>query len=138
MPQLDVSFLTTDPMLADRFNVIRRLDVVGANGRTTPTVDEVFTDVVGVVTQQDPADLLRREDGQAVPRSIFVASMFEIRGSSVSDGVQYQPDLIEWDGSKYVVRQVFPYSRFGGGTFEVVAEIMVAVNAADTGRGGVC
>lgn len=126
MPQLDVSFMTSDPMLADCFDVLRRADVVGANGRTTITVTDTFEDCLGVVTQQDPADLMRNDDGQMVPRSILVCSTFAFRGASAG----YQPDLIKWNGTSYVVTKVYPYSRFGAGTYEVVATSMTATDTA--------
>lgn len=132
MPMLDVSFVTRDPMLADCFAVTRRTDVIGANGRTTPTASETFEGLVGVVTQQDPAELMRREEGQTVPRRIFVASMFAFRGASKSaDGAtMYQPDVIRWNGTDYTVVQVFPYSRYGQGVYECVAASTVAIDVA--------
>lgn len=125
MPHLDVSFMTADPMLADTFKVERRMDIVGTNGRTIPTVTATFKNVVGVVTQQDPADLVRNDDGQFMPRLITICSRFSFHG--VSPGGQ--PDLITWNGSQYVVKHLVPYSRFGRGTYEIVAEAMVAVGA---------
>jgi len=125
MPDLDVSFVTCDPMLADSFDVIRRTDPVGSNGRTIPTAEESFPSLTGVVTQQDPADLMRRDDGQMVPRMIFVASVFAFRNASVG----YQPDQIVWNGTTYTVKQVYPYSRFGPGMYEAVAESMNATDA---------
>jgi hypothetical protein len=126
MPDLDVSFMTTDPMLADTFTVVRRNDVVDQRGRTTPTTTATTPNVVGVVTQQDPADLMRRDDGQMVPRLIFIATMFQVRGASTG----LQPDQILWNGTTYTVLQVYPYSRFGRGTYEVVAEAMNATDSA--------
>lgn len=129
MPQLDVSFVVSDPMLADSFSVTRRTDVVDDKGRTTPTPIEIFDNLVGVITQQDPADLMRRDDGQMVPRMIFVASRFIFRGASVG----YQPDIITWNGSDYTVKHVMNYSRFGNGINEVVAESMVAMDNPQSG-----
>lgn len=125
MPLLDVSDVVSDPMLADMFSVTRRTDVVNNKGRTTPTPDETFENLTGVITQQDPADLMRRDDGQMVPRLIFIASRFAFR--NVSTG--YQPDLITWNGTVYTVKQVYPYSRYGQGLYEAVAESMTAVDA---------
>lgn len=140
MPQLDVSFVTQDPMLADTFNVKRRTQTIDVHGRMTPVVTQVVSALVGVVTQQDPAELMKRNDEQHVPRRIFVASVFAFRNASKSaDGAtQYQPDVIRWpvnlDGTDapgatdYVVSQVFPYSRFGPGMYEAVAESQTAVD----------
>lgn len=129
MPLLDVSFMTSDPMLADVFAVTRRTDVVDDKGRTSPTTVEVFPNITGVVTQQDPADLMRRDDGQMVPRMILVCSTFLFRGATTG----YQPDVITWNGTAYTVKQVMNYSRFGGGTVEVVAESMQAMDNPQSG-----
>ncbi len=124
MPSLDVSWMTTNHMLADTFDVIRRSDPVDNYGRTNPTAVQTFSGITGVVTQQDPADLMRRDDGQMVPRLIFVASTFAFKNASAG----FQPDQIVWNGTTYTVKQVYPYSRFGPGSYEVVAESM---NATD-------
>lgn len=124
MPDLDVSFMTSDPMLSDVFTVTRRFDTIDQHGRTTPTTSQVFADLVGVITQQDPADLMRRDDGQMMPRLIFVASTFVFRGPSVG----YQPDVISYQGTDYTVKNVLSYSRFGAGTCEVVAESGMATD----------
>lgn len=131
MPLLDVSWVTRDPMLADAFDVLRRQDVVGSNGRTVPTVVESFYDVVGVVTQQDAGMLMRKEEGQIIPRRIFVATQFALRGASrdgppLPDG--FQPDLVVWNGTTYVVVDVMSYQRFGAGVTQATAESMAAVD----------
>lgn len=116
MPLLDVSWVTKDPMLTDTFCVTRHEETVDEQGRTQ-TTPIGHPGLLGVVTQQDPAELMRREDGQFVPRSIFVASMFCFRGAVEG----FQPDRITWNGTEYMVKQVFPYSRFGAGVYECVA-----------------
>lgn len=140
MPGLDVSFVVNDPLLADTFSVERRTDLVGENGRTTPTPVEFFPAITGVVTQQDPGDLLRRDDSQIVPRRIFIAAQFPFRNASRNqDGsVQYQPDRITWPvdpsgqpaagATVYTVEEAFPYSRYGAGFHECVC---AAQNAVD-------
>jgi hypothetical protein len=128
MPQLDVSFMTADPMFADTFTVTRRADVVGPKGRTVPTITGVFPDQIGVITQQDPAELMRNDDGQLVPRLIFVATTFLLRAATKG----FQPDIITWDGCDYLVKHLLSYSRFGGGTIEAVAESMQAMDPPTT------
>lgn len=123
MPQLDVSFVVCDPMLADSFSVTRSAETVDANGRMVASTTTT-PDVIGTVTQQDPTDLLKRDDGQMVPRLIFVASSFAFRGAVAG----FQPDTITWNGSDYKVKQVYPYSRFGHGIYECVAETFVAMD----------
>lgn len=123
MPMLDVSFVTADPMLADTFSVRRQAQTISDKGRVE-TTNTLFENLTGVVTQQDPAELMKRDDGQFVPRSIFVASRFAFR--NVVEG--FQPDIIIWNGTEYWVRQVYSYSRFGTGMYEVVASSQTAID----------
>ncbi len=130
MPDLDVSFVVSDPMLADTFTVTRRIETIGANGvltvRTSLITVAPGTNVPlrGIVTQEEPATLMRNPEAQIAPRVIFVASTFKFMGLSSKNGVTWQPDLINWDGSSYVVKKILPYSRYGFGVYEVVAESM--------------
>ena len=123
MPMLDVSFVVSDPMLADTFDVTRNAETIDTNGRLVITTT-LTKGVIGTVTQQDPADLLKRDDGQLVPRCIFIASTFAFRNAVTG----FQPDTITWNGSNYKVKQVYPYSRFGQGIYECVAETFVATD----------
>ena len=129
MPLLDVSFVVDDPMLADVFAVQRRNDIVGNNGRTLPTVYQTFPRVRGVVTQQDPAEMLKRDDSSSVPSRIFIATRHRIQKASRDpDGRSYQPDLITWNGVVYTVVEVLSYSRYGRGVYEVIAASMNAMD----------
>lgn len=127
MPDLDVSFVVTDPMLADTFSVTRRQQVL-VNGEMS-TTDTVIPNVIGVVTQESPYMLMTNPDAGIVPRRIFVASQFDFRGlSQQADGAIYQPDLITWNGTTYKVLGVLPYQRYGEGITEVVAESVTALD----------
>jgi galactose-6-phosphate isomerase len=127
MPMLDVSFMALDPMFADTFDVKRRTETVDVHGRTQKGSQD-FTRVVGTVTQQSPSDLMRRDDSQIVPRRIFVATRFQLFNACKVGSQQYQPDLITWNGTMYTVTDLLPYSRFGKGFYEVIAQ---AFNAVD-------
>lgn len=118
MPLLDVSFMTVDPMLADVFTLNRRLNVVGQDGRVQAKPDQVFVDCLGIITYQDPSDLLRTEDGQSLPRRIFIATCMQL----IATGPEYQPDEIEHNGCLYTMTSALPYSRYGAGMYEGVAE----------------
>lgn len=123
MPLLDVSFMLDDPMFSDEFSVTRRLNTMGTNGRVTAEPDEVFDGLTGVVTQQDPSTLLRAEDGMTLPRRIFIASRFQF----IALAPGYQPDEITWNGTVYTVTSSLPYSRYGSGFYEAIAEVRKAV-----------
>lgn len=129
MPLLDVSWVTQDPMLADIFSVTRWANMVGTNGRLQPTITETLQGLMGVVTQQAPSALMNKDDMTIIPRRIFVASIFNFRGPTLDPvtGLQYQPDHIQWNGSDYKVVDVLPYSRYGRGVTEVIAESQTAV-----------
>lgn len=126
MPQLDVSFVCSDPMLADTFTVTRRSDAISTKGRTTPTAGTVYPDVPGVVTQEEPADLMRNPDAQFARKRIFIASAFELRAVTTGN----QPDLVTWNGVAYTVVKVLPYSRYGAGIYESIAESASATDPA--------
>lgn len=121
MPLLDVSFMCEDPMLADTFDVRRRLNVMGVDGRVTATAGQLFVGVVGVVTQQGVATLMRMEDGQSVPKRIFIASRFQFITESLGSPGN-QPDEITWNGILYYVEESLPYSRYGAGFYECIAQ----------------
>lgn len=127
MPDLDVSFVLDDGMFSDGFTVTRRTDTIDAKGRTHST-DTLIPDLYGVVTMESPADLMRADSSQMMPRKIFVASRFRLRGPSTG----YQPDVINWNGGNYTVVNVLPYTRYGEGFVEVIAESMVAIDAPPT------
>lgn len=113
---LDVSFMVCDPMLADKFTVSRRLEAVDTNGRSQLTTSTFAA--VGVVTQQSPGMLMRMPEGQVVPRRITVITRADVRSAVQGQ----QPDLITWDGTDYLVTEVLPYTKFGRGFKEVIAE----------------
>lgn len=127
MPDLDVSFVLDDPMFNDGFTVTRRASTPGPKGRSV-LVDNLLSNLSGVITAQDPADLMRTPEGQMIPRKIFVATKTILRGPSTG----FAPDIINWDGGNYTVTHVLPYSRYGEGFCEVIAESMVAIDAPPT------
>lgn len=107
-----------DPLLADKFNVTRRAESVGANGRTvvTPTTTN---NVVGVVTMYEDIELLRQEfpEIQFATRVISIVSKFKLQTAVQG----YQPDYVTWRGDTYAVKRVSPYPQFGAGFYETVA-----------------
>jgi len=121
MPTLDVSEVLDDPDLSDTFNVIRRADTVGSDGRsvTTPTV---YNNVVGVVCMASPNDLDRQDVGEITGAMISVVTSFRLRGS----GEGFQPDQIVWDGGTYTVKTIDKYHRYGAGFTSALAMSMNA------------
>ena len=124
MPFLDVSDIVTDPDFADKFKVIRRKELVDAYGRVT-TSDQIFRNVVGVVTMSSPNDLERQADYQNFTRSISVVTRFAMQGEVTG----YQPDIIEWRGTRHLVKVCQPYPQFGRGFYQVECSSMANTDA---------
>lgn len=110
MPLLNVSPLLLDPDFADTFDVKRRTETIGSNGRSTVS-EQTFSGIIGVVTANSPSDLDRQEGYQSMTRSISVVSKFRLRGETTNQ----QPDIVLWRGSNYVVKHVDLYPQFGEG-----------------------
>lgn len=124
MAQLDVSEVLFDPDLADTFTVIRQAESINNQGRSVLTPTE-YPNIVGVVTATSPAELLRRDDGQMMPRKISVVTVFRLRGPAPG----FQPDQIQIDGVTFTITEILPFSRFGRGFVEALATSMNALNA---------
>jgi hypothetical protein len=123
MAGLDVGFLTADPLLSDLFDVKRRAETVGSDGRVAMTTT-LLPKKRGVVCAADPADLIRKDDGEYAPRVIEVNTQFRLRGASTG----YQPDIIVWKGVEYMVEKVLPFSNFGSGHTRVLAASIAATD----------
>lgn len=124
MPLLGVSDLLVDPDLADTFTVIRRIETVDATGRAT-VQEQFFRKVYGVVTMGSPNDLERRDDYQNMTRSLTVVTKFQLRGAVQG----YQPDIVEWRGTRHLVKHVSPYPHFGRGFSQAECSSMANMDA---------
>jgi len=122
MPLLDVTQILNDADFASPFTVLRRLETVDSFGRSGVT--ETRMRAVGTITANSPSDLDRREDYQNMTRSITVVTRFPLRGETAG----YQPDVILWQGSNYVVKHVDIYAHFGPGFFQVECSSMDKVD----------
>lgn len=114
MAMLHIAEHTLDPLLASRFTVLRRTDVVGTNGRTVPVVTP-FPNVIGVVTAIGPNNLDRHDGYQTTQRAISIVTKFHIQGEVTGK----QPDIIVWKGDQYVVKAIDYYHQFGDGFVQV-------------------
>lgn len=136
MPWLDVSDIVVDPELADVFDVIQRPETVDPNTGRSSVGAVTHSNVVGTITMEDPAELMRRDDSDSAPRLIFVASTFRFRSVSKEGAQPYKGDVIVWPpageagSAQYTVVKVYPYSRYGAGITECVAQSMNATDEA--------
>ena len=123
MPYLDVSYSILNPMLADKFSVLRRQEVVDTHGRSTVPFPEWFTGTVGVVTAASPNDLKRHPEVDFTQRTLSVITRFRLFGSAATVAQQsFKPDLVYLGGDFFIVRTVDPYPRFGAGFVQTLVE----------------
>lgn len=123
MPFLDVSDVVCDPMLADTFSVLRRVETVNDHGEVGISSTQ-HDNVVGVITMAGPNDLDRLDDSQRMGRVISCVTKFRLRGPSPG----FQPDVIVWQGSNFVIAALDLYNRFGAGFMQAIAVSMTLVD----------
>lgn len=119
MAEIDVTDISLDPFLAgDRFVVVRRKQVMTTAGIATEVIER-FQNLVGSIQPTGENSLVRDEAYSDQVKSITVVSTFRLRGvSETVDGVQYQPDLVLWQGNYFIVKEIKDWTKFGGGMVE--------------------
>lgn len=123
MPLIDPGLVATSPFLADSFWITRRPQVVGSNGRAQ-VVNGTPSRAYGIVTVAGPQDL------QRLPEQQFAGNVmtFISRRAMLGPTPGYQPDLLSWAGTDYVVLAVWPYPRYGSGWYIALASSMNPVD----------
>lgn len=117
MPDIDVTFVTLDSMVAgETFTVVRRQEVVNAYGESVLT--ESHVDAVGSIQPTGDNSMAREEAYTNQANSIRVITTFMLRGASKSGGLIYQPDLVYWNGGYYIGKSESDYSHYGRGFIE--------------------
>ncbi len=114
MSALDLSE-AFDPEYVDSFTVRRQAESL-VLGRTQITPTDIAP-VYGTVCAASPNDLLRIPDSTSFTRAISIVTQFKVIGAEVG----FQPDLILWQGSQYLVKHVDLYPHFGVGWYQVIA-----------------
>ncbi len=117
MPMEIASHVVFDPLLASRFDIIKRVDMRDENGRTVVAQTQQ-NNIVGVICMNDDIELLREEfpEVQYTTRVISVVSAKKLQTAAKG----WQPDIVVWLGDNYLVRRVSPYPQFGRGFYEAV------------------
>jgi len=117
--KIDMTAVMRDPIVAgELFNVIRREETISQHGR--PEIGEIlYKDVVGSVGPTGSNSLVREEAFSTQTNTIKVITPFMLRGPSKDKARgarrNFQPDLIEWNGSFYVVSTIDNFGAFGQG-----------------------
>jgi hypothetical protein len=118
MPLIDVTDVLSSLDIAQQsFTIVRRTETVNQYGEST-TVN-VSIQVIGAVQPLGENATIREEMYTTASNGITVWTTTPIfnAGRDVG-GVKYQPDLILWDGTHYLVRVLEPWSDYGAGFFK--------------------
>lgn len=124
MPLLDVTSVLTSPMFADNFQVTRRVDAVGTNGRNTVTAS---TSTQSGVVQPDGDNTDERPETYGTGRkTISVITKFRLQ-AQVNGCL---PDLVTWRGDTYLVETIEDLTNYGAGFIEATCTSQDGQNAA--------
>jgi hypothetical protein len=131
-PMIDMRVALTNPYTLDKFNVVRRNQVINNDGEVqiTPTT---FNNVRGVVTPSvQQKDLQRMSDAQLMTKALTIVTMFGLRGASEDvTKNNFQPDIIVWNSDTFAVVFVDDYSNYARGFVRSVA-VMMDISAVPT------
>lgn len=113
-PQIDVSIALTNPYTLDYFTVHRTKEIINQFGESHPEV--LFINCVpGVVYPKGANRLMRRPEAEVQAKTIEVITRFALRGESECQGTSFQPDVVKWNGSHFLVTEVEDYANFASG-----------------------
>lgn len=118
-PWLDLTEVIEDPYFEDSFTVLRRKQTVNSFGEPVIVVEHTYPDVGGIVIPTGNNSLVRQEAFESQQNAIQIITKFRLRPASKDGTVDYQPDIVQWDGSSYLVRTSNEYTRFGAGFVQV-------------------
>jgi hypothetical protein len=104
-----------DPDFAEPLTIYRRIQNIDAHGRPNMTPVLITPAPFGVVEPQDTSPLERKEDFQDLEQLIEVHSVFRLRSAGLDSGVQYQPDIVVWNSTNFLVVRVMNWSKYGAG-----------------------
>jgi hypothetical protein len=112
MPDIDVSDLLFDPDVVEcgGVTVQRRQEIVDSHGRLTLQI-ATFSNVIASVIPIADAPMIRGPEQQTLPQLIEVHTTFRLQG--IASG--FQPDIVVWNGTPFVVNKVQNFSKYGGG-----------------------
>lgn len=133
MAAIDVSDLLEDPDFASALAILRRSELVGDNGRTVITETAILPAPMGVVMPKDSViggnAIERAPDMQYRGAALLCYTKFRLRGPSLdANGQEWQPDVVVWNGNRYVVTLINDYAHFGQGYIQAELSSMDGVD----------
>lgn len=119
MPLLDVSEILLDPDFVDMSLVCHRsTQVTDDDGFTKNSTQNLL--FAGVVTVDRSLEAKRMEAGQAIGGAILIVTQFRL-----TQGYQgVDADIVTYQGRKYRVTFVDPYTAYGAGFVQAHCELM--------------
>ncbi len=131
MRGFDMSEVLLDPDLTDGFIYYRRPYTIGTNGRAVITNSNPIT-AYGVITAASSNDLQRLDDYQTSTRymSVVTQEHLQMLAPASNGNSGFQPDLITWRGTNYIVKSCDPYPQFGPGFFQAIIASIDLVDVA--------
>ncbi|EMB3082291.1 head-tail adaptor [Providencia rettgeri] len=119
MPLLDVSEILLDPDFVDMSLVCHRsTQVTDDDGFTKNSTQNLS--FAGVVTVDRSLEAKRMEAGQAIGGAILIVTQFRL-----TQGYQgVDADIVTYQGRKYRVTFVDPYTAYGAGFVQAHCELM--------------
>lgn len=112
-PDVNVGDILRSPHSGEMLTIQRSKESVDSKGRESATVQTLYAP--GVVLPKDTAiggnEVTREIDSIYRNAALIIHTPFRLRGPAPG----YQPDVILWQGDRYVVTLVNNYSQFGPG-----------------------
>jgi hypothetical protein len=109
MALIDTSELMSDPDFIDSFTVTRQQQTIDQHGRTVGSA--ILTTAYGSLQAASGRAMEMLPDTVRISGAIEIYTKFRLEGPSETT----QADLINWQGSIYIVQNVQPWTNWGNG-----------------------
>ena len=108
-------------LVMDKFDVVRRTEIVGNNGRVT-TTEVTFPGMIGTVGPAGARELDRLHDLDLSKSTLSIVTTFRLQNTSPGR----LPDWVVWHGDTYQVMSAQDYTAFGAGFVQAVVQMVDA------------
>ena len=116
-----------DPLISDKFNIVRRVETVGSTGRST-TTNTTTNNICGVIDMYSDRELIREQFPEMQYATNVISVICKKKLQTAVTG--YQPDNVIWRGDTYVVQKCSPYPQFGSGFYQAVCSSIDLTDAS--------
>lgn len=117
MAELDVSELMTDPDFVDVLVVYRRLARTNIHGRIDKEEIKIVPNPIGSIQPGANPDMIRGTDVSMADDLITIFTNFRLQGITT----RTIPDIVVYNGARYVVKLVNDWSAWGAGWVMAIA-----------------